>query len=111
LEKRVVEVEFVSCRNSMESQPQENPYQPPLKRIAVCLRIRECEEFGKTRDDRVDAGLNATLDLFTNFVPGPATPDIEVITKQEIAHHQWVSELFAQPKLSENTKISEEVNS
>jgi hypothetical protein len=25
--------------------------------------------------------------------------------------HQWVSELFAQPKLSENTKISEGVNS
>jgi hypothetical protein len=87
----------------MESQPQENPYQPPLKRIAVCLRIRECEEFGKTRDDRVDAGLNATLDLFTNFVPGPATPDIEVITKQEIAHHQCMTGQFTHGPYHQNS--------
>jgi hypothetical protein len=35
----------------------------------------------QTRDDRVDAGLNATLDLCTIFVPGLSTPGIEVITK------------------------------
>jgi hypothetical protein len=40
----------------------------------------------QTRDDRVDAGLNATLDkdlktLRTIFVPEPTTPGIKVITK------------------------------
>ena len=45
------------------------------------------------RNDRVDAGLNATLDtgsvmfkiLFAIFVPEP-TPSIEVITKPDVAH-------------------------
>jgi hypothetical protein len=30
-----------------------------------------CVRLWQPRDDRVDAGLNATLDLFTIFVPGP----------------------------------------
>jgi hypothetical protein len=49
------------------------------------------------RDDRVDAGLNATLDtgpamfkiLFAIFVPGlttPLVPGIKVITKLDVAH-------------------------
>jgi hypothetical protein len=46
------------------------------------------------RDDRFDAGLNATLDtgsvlfkiLFAILVPGPTTPGIEVITKLDVAH-------------------------
>ena len=43
------------------------------------------------RDDRVDAGLNATLDtgsqdLFAIFVPGPTTPGTQVITKLDVAH-------------------------
>jgi hypothetical protein len=58
------------------------------------------------RDDRVDSGLNATLDtgsvifkiLFAIFVPGPTTPlvpGIEVITKLDVAHpapqYEWPS--------------------
>jgi hypothetical protein len=44
------------------------------------------------RDDRVDAGLNATLDTgsimckFAIFVPRATTPGIEVITKLDVAH-------------------------
>jgi hypothetical protein len=46
------------------------------------------------RDDRFDAGLNATLDigppmfkiLFAIFVPGPTTP------------HQWMSEFVPHPQ-------------
>jgi hypothetical protein len=46
------------------------------------------------RDDRVDAGLNATLDtgsvmlkiLFAIFVPGPTTSGIKLITKPDVAH-------------------------
>ena len=46
------------------------------------------------RDDRFDAGLNATLDtrsvmfkiLFAIFVPGLTTLSIEVITKLDVAH-------------------------
>ncbi len=46
------------------------------------------------RDDRVDAGLNATLDigsvmfkiLFAIFMPGPTTPGIEIITKLDVAY-------------------------
>ena len=38
------------------------------------------------RDDRVDASLNTTLDMFAIFVPGPTTPGIKVITKLDIAH-------------------------
>ena len=45
------------------------------------------------RDDRVNAGLNVTLDigsvmfniLFVTFLPGLTTPGIEVITKLDIA--------------------------
>ncbi len=47
------------------------------------------------RDDRFDAGLNATLDtgsvmfmmLFAIFVPAPG---IEIITKQDVAHQGTV---------------------
>jgi hypothetical protein len=51
----------------------------------------------QTRDDRVDAGLNATLDLVTNFVPGLTTPGIEVITKLDVAHQapQYLQPLLA----------------
>ena len=46
------------------------------------------------RDDRFDAGLNATLDtgsvmfkiLFAIFVPGLTTPGIKLITKLDVAH-------------------------
>jgi hypothetical protein len=46
------------------------------------------------RDDRVDTGLNATLDigsvtikiLFAIFVPGLTTLGIKVITKLDVAH-------------------------
>ena len=46
------------------------------------------------RDDKVDTGLNTTLDtesvifniLFAIFVPRPTTPGIEVITKLDVAH-------------------------
>ena len=41
------------------------------------------------RDDRVDAGLNATIMfkiLFAISVPRPTTPGIEVITKLDVAH-------------------------
>ena len=48
----------------------------------------------QTRDDRVDAGLNAGSVLlkilfkilFAIFVPEPTTPGIKVITKLDIAH-------------------------
>jgi hypothetical protein len=63
------------------------------------------------RDDRFDAGLNATLDigplmfkiLFAIFVPGPTTPGIEVITKLDVAHQasQYLQPLLAfMPKAS-----------
>jgi hypothetical protein len=63
------------------------------------------------RDNRVDAGLNATLDtgsvifkiLFAIFVPGPTTPGIEVITKLDVAHQtpQYLQPLLAfMPKAS-----------
>jgi hypothetical protein len=44
----------------------------------------------QTRDDRVDAGLNA------NFVPGPTTPGMEVITKLGVAYQapQYVQPLL-----------------
>jgi hypothetical protein len=44
------------------------------------------------RDDRVDAGLNVTLDIGSAmfkigiFVTGPTTPGIRVITKLDVAH-------------------------
>jgi hypothetical protein len=57
------------------------------------------------RDNRVDAGLNATLDtrfamfkiLFAIFVPGPTMPAIKVITKLDVAHQapQYLQPLLA----------------
>jgi hypothetical protein len=60
------------------------------------------------RDNRVDAGLNATLDtgsvmfkiLFAIFVPGPTTPGIEVITKLDVAHQCLQPLLAFLPKAS-----------
>jgi hypothetical protein len=63
------------------------------------------------RDDRIDAGLNATLDtgsvmfkiLLTIFVPGPTSPGIKVITKLDVAHQ---APQYLQPHLAFMPKAS-----
>jgi hypothetical protein len=40
----------------------------------------------QTQDNKTDANLNATLDLFMIFAPGPTTPGIKIITKVDMAY-------------------------
>ena len=63
------------------------------------------------RDDRVDAGLNATLDkgfvmfkiLFAIFVPGLTTSGVEVITKLDCSA-PGTTILYLQPLLAPAVK-------
>jgi hypothetical protein len=55
------------------------------------------------RDDRVDAGLNATLDTGSVMFAIFGTPGIKVITKLDVAHQapQYLQPLLAvMPKAS-----------
>ena len=57
------------------------------------------------RDNRFDAGLNATLDtgsqdLFAIFVPGPTSPGTQVITNLGVARKCLQPLLAFMPKAS-----------